>query len=301
MDGADPHEHQVPDDAEPQRLDRLAAATFAGLPSVKAAHKAARRGELAVNGEVREPGAWVHGGDVVRFAPSRRKPPKVYERPIDVLFEDDHLAVVCKPPGIPVSGNLHRSLEHALPFNLEPTTGDDVLPWPYPVHRLDARTGGLVIVAKRASTRTDLGRMFQTREVHKRYRALLVGHLEGEGGVDEPIDGRPSATRYRAVEHTRCLRCSWLTTLDLFPLTGRTHQLRRHMAHLGHPVLGDDLYGIEGSILRRHGLFLWAVEVRFTHPETGAPIHIQIDEPPKFGTHRAREQRRWDRTPADDR
>ena len=288
-------EYRVPDDAPQQRLDRVAAAAFQGLPSVKAAHKAAKRGELRLNGEVRESGAWVEPGDEIHFAPTSRKPPKVYERTIDVLFEDDHLAVVCKPPGIPVSGNLHRTLEHALAHNLEPSGADDALPWPYPVHRLDARTGGLVIVAKRADTRTELGRLFQSRDVHKRYLALLVGRLEGEGEVDEPLEGRQAVSRYRATNHSPSLHGEWITTVDLFPRTGRTHQLRKHMAHLGHPILGDEKYGILGLILRGQGLFLWAVQLSFRHPETGDPIDIEVVEPPKFESHRRREARRWER------
>jgi len=287
--------YRVPRDAPRQRLDRVAAAVFHGLPRVTAAHKAAKRGELRLNGDVREPGAWVEPGDEIHFAPTARKPPKVYERAIDVPFEDDHLAVVCKPPGIPVSGNLHRTLEHALSYNLGASKADDALPWPYPVHRLDARTGGLVIVAKRADTRTELGRLFQSREVHKRYRALLVGRLEGEGEVDEPLEGRRSVSRFNALQHTRSLHGEWLTTVDLYPRTGRTHQLRKHMAHLGHPILGDEKYGILGLILRGQGLFLWAVQLRFRHPESGETIDVEIDEPPKFESHRRREQRRWER------
>ena len=140
-----------------------------------------------------------------------------------------------------------------------------------------------------------LGRQFQERQVRKRYRAILVGRLEDSGTIDTALEERAARTRWAAVRHDRSLHCQWLTTVDLWPETGRTHQLRRHMAQLGHPVLGDDLY-TEGRVLQRSGLFLAAVELQLTHPRSGEPLHFVLPEPSKFVTFREREERRWSRS-----
>ena len=288
-----PDEATVPDTCAGERLDRCALELLPGLATVTHAKKSVKRGEVLVNGQPCQPHYRVCPGDLVQFTGAPRPPPPIYEVAIEVPWQDAHMAVVVKPPGLAVSGNRHRSLEHALLPWLEPCDQPDALPWPRPVHRLDVRTGGLVMVAKTARTRAVLGKVLEQREASKRYRALVLGRLEGEGSVDRPVDGRASLSRYRAVEHSRSLRTDWLTTLDLWPVTGRTHQLRQHVASLGHPVLGDELYGTEGTILRGAGLYLWAVELSLRHPITGEPLHVSIEEPPKFTSHRVREARRW--------
>ena len=285
----------VPEDVGRVRLDRFASGVVPGLPSLKSAHKAARRGELWLNGEVCESSRFVTPGDRLRWVPGDRPLPRVYERALEVMHSDDHLAVVFKPAGLRISGNVHRTLDHALPANLGPSPAPGALPRPVPVHRLDARTSGLVAVARSATAAAVLGRQFQRREVYKRYRALLLGRLEGEGEVDVDVGGRSALSRYAAVRHTRSPRSDWLTTVDLFPVTGRTHQLRLHAAHLGHPVLGDGRYGLPGLVLRGAGLFLCAVQLRLRHPTTGEVVEVTAPEPAKFDSHRRREQRRWER------
>ncbi|MFH1463601.1 MAG: RluA family pseudouridine synthase [Pseudomonadota bacterium] len=289
------NEHVVPEGTAPERLDRYALTVFAGLATVTHAYKAAKRGELMVDGAPCRPDHRVRPGERITFVGPARPPPPTWEMALEVAWEDDQLALVVKPAGIAVSGNQHRTLEHALRGHLAPSAAPDALSWPRPVHRLDFRTSGLVIIAKTATARAALGRALQEREVHKRYRALLVGRLEGEGQVDLPLDDRPCLSRWRAVAHTHSLRTEWLTTADLWPVTGRTHQLRRHTLHLGHPVLGDDRYGIEGSVLRGQGLFLQAQQICLAHPTTGAPLDVAIPELPKFEAHRAREARRWEK------
>lgn len=287
--------HVVPEGAPPERLDRYALGVFTGLATVSHAYKAAKRGELTVDGAPARPDHRVRAGELLAFVGCPRPPPPVWEMDLAVAWEDDDLAVVVKPAGIAVSGNQHRTVEHALRGVLRPSAAPDALAWPRPVHRLDFRTSGLLIAAKTASARAALGRALTERRVGKRYRAVLVGRLEAEGEVDLPLDGRPCLSRWRALAHTRSLRTDWLTTADLWPVTGRTHQLRRHALHLGHPVLGDDTYGLEGSILRGQGLFLQAQALAFAHPATGAPLEVALPEPEKFEAHRRREERRWRR------
>lgn len=287
--------HTVPPDAEGTRVDVFAALLFARLPSRSAARKALKRGDLRVNGEERRSGRFLYAGQVVTLSLDSRTPPRAYGRVLTLAHVDDHCAIVVKPPGMPTSGNQFKTLENALRSNLAVSPAVDALPWPKPVHRLDVRTGGLIVVARSASAMMNLSEQFQHRTVAKTYRALVVGRLQGAGTVDTPVDGRSAVTRWRALTHSRALTTDWLTTVECEPVTGRTHQIRRHLQSLGHPIMGDDLYGGR-KVLRRKGLFLWSLSVALSHPVTGEPLAAQIAEPAKFESYRAREARRWERS-----
>jgi 23S rRNA-/tRNA-specific pseudouridylate synthase len=180
-------------------------------------------------------------------------------------------------------------------YNLKHSELEDALRWPKPVHRLDTQTSGLLLIAKTAQAQVNLGRQFQNREIFKRYRAVLIGKLQNSGVIDNPMDDRVAKTEFAPVRHVRSLKNGWLTLVDLYPLTGRTHQLRIHMADHGYPILGDKLYGPEGQILKGQGMFLCAVELSFVHPVQDTQVSSKIEEPPKFKTFLDREQRRWNK------
>jgi len=275
-------------------MDAYAARVFPVLSSRNQARKAIKTGQLTRNGERCRTAWFVATGDALEL--TLTGPPRlpVLRLDLDLCHVDPWLAVVRKPAGIHVRGNRARTVHRALRHNLGLPELEDALPDPDPVHRLDYRTSGLLLVARAAGVRRDLCKLFETRQIHKRYRAVLQGRLEGEGEEHNPLDGREAITRWRVVGHGRSLHVGWLTEVDLFPQTGRTHQLRRHMTGLGHPVLGDDLHH-SGKIYRGGGLFLCAVEQRFVHPATGERLHIRLDPPEKFQTLMARESRRWDR------
>ncbi len=283
----------VPEGAAPMRLDQLASSVFEGFPTRGSARKAAKRGELAVDGVPAEPARFVRPGAEVTWLEPEVDHVPVMRLAVPVVFEDPHLAVLLKPGGLPTSGPLPRTLERALPHNLQPTGEPDALRRPRPVHRLDAPTSGLVVVAKTRTAHARLGWAFQERRVQKRYGAVVSGRLEGEGTFDAPLDERPAVTRYRALAHGHSLHVEWLTRLDLWPETGRTHQLRRHLSAAGHLILGDVAYG---CTLRSKGLFLFAAALALEHPVTGEPLTFEATEPRKFRTLWAREQRRWERT-----
>jgi 23S rRNA pseudouridine1911/1915/1917 synthase len=287
--------HTVPELDPPPRLDRYLATELQWFVSRAAARKALKREEVLLDGKPVESSRLVREGMELQLLAPTRRAPKVFERELEVLFENDHLAAVTKPAGLATNGNRYRTLEHALPANLAPSTAPDVLPWPRPVHRLDVRTGGIVLCAKTASAHVHLGRQFEERRITKRYQAIVVGQLEGEGLVDLPIEGRASTSRYRALPPVRALKTDWVTPVNLWPETGRTHQLRIHMAHLGHPVLGDDLHGTGHPILRGKGLYLWAVSISFQLPDTGEAVTLETSPPTRFRSFLAREARRWER------
>lgn len=283
-------EYVVQEDDPRYRLDQFAFERL-GMRSKKGAKKAIKAGDLLLNGETVETSRYVNAGDRITLLRDR-EPPPAYKLPIPIIHVDDHVAIVRKPAGLVVSGNQFRTLQQALPFNLEPSGARDALLVPRPVHRLDARTQGLVVVARSASALVHLSRSFEERRVTKRYRAVVQGKLEGEGVVEDPIEGRDARSRYRAVEHTPSAICGTTTALELWPETGRTHQLRIHCANLGHPILGDDLYTHESlPLLRGNGLFLAAVFIELPHP-TGGMVSAEIEEPPKFVKYRRRRAER---------
>ncbi|ETI31267.1 hypothetical protein, variant 1 [Phytophthora nicotianae CJ01A1] len=235
-----------------------------------------------------------------------------------VVYECSNLAVVEKPVGIHVKGRSKRTMEHALPLLLQTQqaaeAGDFELPMPHAVHRLDYRVGGLLLVAKTRKTEVDLSAQLERHSVTKQYRAILVGNVRekiptrdrnkpGVASIELPsalmeiqdelhfldgeIDNKQCLTAMRIVSTTRSARYEWISTVDLWPLTGRKHQLRIHTARHGHPIVGDDLYHdtIGQSVVRGMGLFLFSVGIAFDDI-VGNRRSFHIQEPNKFARFR---------------
>lgn len=286
--------HVVPPEPPAERIDAYAARVFGVLTSRNQAKKAIKAGHLTRNGQPCRSAWFVAEGEEFVLTLSRMPRLPALKMDLDVVHVDAWLAVVRKPAGIHVRGNHARTVHRALRHNLGIPDALDALPDPDPVHRLDYRTSGLLLVARTAEVRPKLCKLFEERRIHKQYRAILLGKLEGEGEVLTPLDGRDAHTRWQVVGHSRSLHVGWLTEVALEPVTGRTHQLRRHMTELGHPVLGDDLHH-NGKIYRGGGLFLSAVSQRFVHPVTEEMLSLTIAEPAKFQSLMVREARRWAR------
>jgi len=233
-------------------------------------------------------------------APVKARP--VFKLNIEVAYEDDHVAIIHKPAGFHCKGIGIQKIDNALSGNLKASTAPDMLPGgPVAAHRLDARTSGLLVVAKTRRAHMSLSqqfdRSFEDKEgkgkVHKKYIAIVMGKLEGEGSCNTDIYSnekdmeRAALTRWKALEHTRSgsFNWEWVTTVECVPLTGRTHQIRVHLQRLGHPIVGDDLYENEKFVtLKGGGLFLTSVEVSFDHPITAERLTIKTDMPQKFHT-----------------
>lgn len=278
----------------PSRLSDYLAGVFEAIPSRKGIKKAIKKGAVFVDGALANTGHWVKEGQVIALYEIGEQAPKVLPLKIEVLYEDDELAVVNKPAGLVVSGNQYRTLVNALSFNLKPSAAIDAYAWPRPVHRLDAPTSGLVIIAKTRKAQLGLSTQFEAQTVQKEYQAVVIGNTARFGNIDLTLDGKQAYTSYQTLHQGRSLKNDWLSLLLLSPKTGRTHQLRRHMAAIHCPILGDSVYGKEGFILRGKGLFLCACSISFMHPVSEKPLYFSREAPKKFAKFMEREQQRWD-------
>ena len=235
------------------------------------------------------------GQELVLTVPEPRPAvPEAEDLPLEILYQDRHLAVVIKPRGMvthPAAGHDSGTLVNALMHHLDSLGGIGGELRPGIVHRLDKDTSGLMLVAKDDESQLALSRMLAERSIEKHYRALVEGQMkEPAGRVELPIDrskkdrkkmavdpeGREAVTEWQVLAEGR-----GCTLLDVHILTGRTHQIRVHMKALGHPVCGDPLYGWERGV-KVPCLMLHAYSLRFTHPVTGEEMVFTAPLPVDF-------------------
>ena len=289
-----------------QRLDRYLAA-LGKWGSRSQVQKLIAAGAVRVAGHTAKAGTIVHGGQAIEIEPVPLPVSAGVEpEPIalDVLYEDQHLLVINKPPGLvvhPAPGNWHGTLVNALLHHWHgPRAGLDPAR-PGIVHRLDKDTSGVLVIAKDAQTLAALGTQFRRREVEKQYVAFVWGRLRTQRGtIREPIGrnpahrtrmavrrgGREALTAFEVIE-----RFDGVTMLRLFPHTGRTHQLRVHLAAIGHPILGDAVYGRARArqgeaLIQRQALH--AEQIVFRHPATGERMRVAAPLPPDLIALRCR-------------
>ncbi len=212
--------------------------------------------------------------------------------PIDIVYEDDDLLIINKESGMvvhPAPGHYHGTLVNALLYLYPLNSGDKERPGI--VHRLDKDTSGLMVVAKNEWTHEKLGEMISTKKVERKYLALVQGVIKHETGkIDAPI-GRDSHNRQKmavtdvhgkeAITHFKVLETFDNTSyIECILDTGRTHQIRVHMAYIGHPVLNDPLYG-KGNCTE-FGQMLHSYAIRFNHPRTGKELFFTVNPPEEF-------------------
>ena len=274
--------HRVPEGVHNTRLSNYGPAIFEGISSRSALKRIIKRGEILVNGSVATTGILINSGMEISWVQPDRKPAMPFEFPVEVLYEDDFLAVVIKPAGLVVSGNRFDTLENAVNGILQPSGDPDALHQFRAVHRLDKDTSGLLLVAKTSKTRLKLGDMLEQREIEKIYLAIVIGQTPEHGIIERPIGGKYAETRFRRIDLRPSLISGWLSLLELEAITGRNHQLRIHLSSLGYPILGDKLYGDPNFLLRGKGLFLFARQLRFKHPPTGEKLEFIAPTPRKF-------------------
>ena len=245
-------------------------------------------------------------GDVVSYLPPAPIPSDAQPEdiPLDVVYEDDDLLVINKPKGMvvhPAPGNERGTLVNALLYHCKGSlSGIGGTVRPGIVHRIDKDTSGLLVVAKNDEAHQGLAAQLEGHRIRREYRALVSGHMkESVGTVNRPI-GRHPVDRKRmavltegrtreAITHYRVLASyEGIDYLSLELETGRTHQIRVHMSSMGHPLLGDTLYGGgKTPFEKRHaahlsGQCLHATALSFTHPRTGKAMHFEVALPDDF-------------------
>lgn len=263
------------------------------IPSNTGIKKAIKRGQLLINGEIAKTGTYVQFGQVIELLETLQSQPKIFELSLEILFEDHHMAAIHKPAGFSVSGNAYKTIYNALPFNLEKSSEADALPWPTPAHRLDNQTSGILLIAKTKTAQISLGNQFENHTIQKKYCAVVIGEVLNNGKINSPIEDKTAETDFEVVTVVNSLRFEHLSLLNVFPKTGRTHQIRIHLASIDHPIFGDKLYVEEKMLHRGKGLFLCAKEILFLHPKSSEEINLKVEIPHKFESLLLREQRRW--------
>jgi 23S rRNA pseudouridine1911/1915/1917 synthase len=257
--------------------------------------KLIRQGRVLVGDQAVRPSTTVQPGDVVTVQLPSSQPAVLRPEamPLDVIFEDDDLVVINKAAGLvvhPAQGHTGGTLVNALlarypDLTAMTQTGPDPADRPGIVHRLDRDTSGLMVVARTPAALHRLQQQFKARTVEKIYLALVFGHPEAaEGIIDVPLgrdprfrqkiapraDGKAARTHYRLIEEL-----GPYSLLEIGLETGRTHQIRVHLAWLKCPVVGDTVYGRKKNPLGLKRQFLHAWRLRFQHPRTGQPLHLE--------------------------
>ncbi|WP_295802702.1 23S rRNA pseudouridine(1911/1915/1917) synthase RluD [uncultured Microbulbifer sp.] len=293
---------QVPAEYAGQRFDQIAADL---IPDYSRARLQAwiKGGKLTVDGRTAKPKDKLFGGEQLQLRAELEPQGEWLPQPmdLDIVYEDDSLLVLNKPAGLvvhPAAGNPDGTLLNGL---LAHCPGQQNIPRAGIVHRLDKDTSGLMVVAKTLQAQADLVDQLKERSVSRQYDAIVQGTLSGGGTVDAPMGrhrqhrlkmavldfgGKEAITHYRLQERFRghtLVRCQ----LE----TGRTHQIRVHMAHIRHPLVGDPLYGGRGKLpagaspelIRALQQFprqaLHAAELALIHPESGEPMHWSAPMP----------------------
>ncbi len=261
------------------RLQEYGVGIFEATATRSALKKLLKKEYITVDGIKASTATMIKGGETINLSlPDPLKPGKPVELSLKVLFEDEYLAAVSKPAGIAVSGNKFRTIVNALPFNLKISARRDAC-IPQPVHRLDFPTTGILLVGKTAGCVRSLNRMFEDRKIRKTYYAITMGNMADLKSINEPVEGKSALTELKVVDRVPSDKYGRLNLVQLHPATGRRHQLRIHLAAVGHPILGDKKYG-SGS----HGskLYLHAASIVFNHPVTGEMLCIEDKLPRHF-------------------
>lgn len=264
-----------------------------------------RNGQILIDGQVINPNSKVQGGESIEVNAVLEKQVNWEPQPLslDIRYEDETLLVVNKPPGLvvhPGAGNADKTLVNALLHNVPQTKH---LPRAGIIHRLDKETSGLLLVAKTLSAHHALVQALQARDIHREYQAIVQGVLISGGTIDKPLARHPQHRLKRAVvengksavTHYRIIkRYSYYTHVQVFLETGRTHQIRVHFAALGHPLVGDPLYGgrfkipkqapslLKDALEQFKRQALHARKLVFHHPSTSQLLTIECEPPADY-------------------
>ena len=245
------------------------------------ANEAIKAGTVLVNGKSAKAKYAVKEGDVITYELPEEEvlEYKAEDIPLDIIYEDADVAVVNKPQGMvvhPSAGHTSGTLVNALMYHVKDLSSINGVVRPGIVHRIDKDTSGLLMIAKNDKAHNALAAELKDKKSLRKYVAIVHGNLPNDRGVIEAPIGRSDKDRKK-----QAVTAGNYTLVELQLETGRTHQIRVHMAYIGHPVAGDPLYGPRKT-LKGHGQFLHAKTLGFTHPTTGELVEFTAEEPAIF-------------------
>lgn len=256
-------------------------------------------GMVTVNGKISKASQGIASGDVLEiFLPDavacEAKPEDI---PLDIIYEDEDIAVINKPQGMTVhmgNGNTEGTLVNALLYRLDSLSGINGVIRPGIVHRIDKDTSGLLVVAKNDKAHLSLSEQISQKTCKRTYLALLEGNLKTDGGTVTTYIGRhpqdrikmavvpPDKGKIAVTDYTVIKRFSGYTLCRFDLKTGRTHQIRVHAKYLGHPVVGDPVYGFKKQKFKLNGQLLHAWRLSLVHPSDGREMNFEAPVPVYF-------------------
>lgn len=266
-----------------KRLDQLLTLNNAAISRSKVT-ELIKKGDCLVNSKLEKPHYIVNENDVIEFTPYVESPLELKEEdvPFSIVYEDDYLLVIDKPRGIIVHpGNGHKdgTLVNGLLYRKKELASSSSYIRPGIVHRIDKDTSGLLVVAKQEETLRELQKQLSSHSMHREYKAIVKGIInENEGKIIAPIgrdcsnrikmavdikQGKEAITNFKVLDRFFSSDCSYI---ECYLETGRTHQIRVHMDYIGHPLLGDPIYGKGNRSLFKDGQLLHAYRLTFFHP-----------------------------------
>lgn len=256
-------------------------------------------GCVFINGKSAKPSQEINGGDVIEVTlpPATEYSVKPENIPVEIIYEDKDIAVVNKPQGMTVhmgNGNVDGTLVNALLYRLDSLSGINGVIRPGIVHRIDKDTSGLLVVAKNDRAHLSLSQQIAEKTCKRTYLALLEGNLKENSGRVTTYIGRsaqdrtkmavvaPDKGKLAVTDFTVWERYQGYTLCRFDLQTGRTHQIRVHAKHLGHPVVGDTVYGVKKQKFNLNGQLLHAFRLTLSHPETGEQMTFEAPVPDYF-------------------
>ncbi len=275
--------HKVPQLLDRIRLSDYAPGIFKSIFSKKGVKKAIKKGFVTINDDIGFTSDYIIGGETIDlYQPNITNNKPTVKLSLDIIFEDDYLAIINKPAGIIVSGNKKYTLENGLPNVLTKSSQKDALLRPEPIHRLDYPTSGALLIGKTTQAVILLNKMFEERVIIKTYHAITIGKISDNGIIEASIENKACKSEYRTIYRLDSRKYESLNLVELIPHTGRRHQLRIHLASIGTSIFGDLKYGEEGLTGKGNGLYLHASTLVFSHPITNKEVSISIQLPKKF-------------------
>lgn len=288
-------EYELTVEASGQRLDKYLAEEMADL-SRSRIKELVQAGEVLVNGKKSKVSYKVQKGDLIQVTVLPLEPLALEAEniPLDIVYEDEDVIVVNKPQGMvvhPAAGHPSHTLVNALLYHTRDLADSPEGFRPGIVHRIDKDTSGLLMVAKNAAARESLEKQLAAKSNKRQYLAIVHGNFaEEEGTIDAPIGRNPKDRKQMAVVEKGKSAVTHFKVLEQYQgyslvecqlETGRTHQIRVHMAYIGHPLAGDPLYGPRKT-LAGHGQFLHAKTLGFEQPSTGEWLEFSVQPPEIF-------------------